>query len=313
VTPSPHSTALLLLCSSLAIPDDPGAALKPLGQRDWSLFSALVVKAGLPGPAQLLEDPDGRLCDRHFPPPLAGRLRALLDRRARLGAELDRLAGLGIRAVTLADPDYPSRLQERLGERAPRVLFLAGDPALLEGEALAVVGSRDVDEPGARFAGRLGRLAAGEGLTVVSGGAKGADLQAMTAAVTAGGAAAGVLADSLERSVAAGGIWELLEAGHLALLTPFHPRATFTVGGAMHRNKLIYALARWGVVVSCRAGSGGTWAGAVENLKHGWAPLFVRSGPDAPAGNRELVARGALPLPDRSAADGELVRLLRSM
>jgi predicted Rossmann fold nucleotide-binding protein DprA/Smf involved in DNA uptake len=54
----------------------------------------------------------------------------------------------------------------------------------------------------------------------------------------------------------------------------------------MERNKLIYALADWAIVVASAAGQGGTWTGALENLKAGWAPLFVRNGSDVPDGNR---------------------------
>ena len=42
--------------------------------------------------------------------------------------------------------------------------------------------------------------------------------------------------------------------------------------------------------------TGGTWAGATENLRAGWVPLFVRDGSDVPAGNRELIARGGRPI-----------------
>ena len=46
----------------------------------------------------------------------------------------------------------------------------------------------------------------------------------------------------------------------------------------MGRNKLIYAHGDWAVVVAAEAETGGTWAGAVECLRSGWTPVFVRSG-----------------------------------
>jgi DNA processing protein len=60
----------------------------------------------------------------------------------------------------------------------------------------------------------------------------------------------------------------------------------------MGRNKLIYALSSAAVVVSSAVDTGGTWAGAIENLRAGWVPLFVRDGQDVPDGNRELIKRG---------------------
>jgi hypothetical protein len=46
-------------------------------------------------------------------------------------------------------------------------------------------------------------------------------------------------------------------------------------------------------VVSSDFQTGGTWAGAVEALKAGWCPVFVRTGEAAPKGNRELLKLGA--------------------
>ena len=64
----------------------------------------------------------------------------------------------------------------------------------------------------------------------------------------------------------------------------------------MGRNKLIYGLSDFAIVVSSDFQTGGTWAGAVEALKAGWCPVFVRDGPDVPKGNRELLRLGAAPL-----------------
>ena len=78
----------------------------------------------------------------------------------------------------------------------------------------------------------------------------------------------------------------------------------------MGSNKLIYCLSDAAVVVSTTAGGGGTWAGATENLKAGWVPLWAWTGEGAPGGNRELLPLGAKPIeaPDVGlfrAGDGE--------
>jgi hypothetical protein len=46
-------------------------------------------------------------------------------------------------------------------------------------------------------------------------------------------------------------------------------------------------------VAASDEGRGGTWAGAVENLKAGWVPVLVRDGAQVPRGNRALIERGA--------------------
>lgn len=78
----------------------------------------------------------------------------------------------------------------------------------------------------------------------------------------------------------------------LLLISPYHPQARFTVGAAMGRNKLIYALSHFAVAISATEGKGGTWSGATENIKYNWVPLFVRDAEDIPDGNRALMRQG---------------------
>jgi predicted Rossmann fold nucleotide-binding protein DprA/Smf involved in DNA uptake len=120
----------------------------------------------------------------------------------------------------------------------------------------------------------------------------------MDGAIQAEGKAIGVLADSLEATIRKPDVRELLLDGRLVLLTPYAPTAGFSVGGAMGRNKVIYGLAEFAVVVSSDFQTGGTWAGAVEVLKAGWCPVFVRSAADAAKGNSELLKLGAASLPE---------------
>jgi predicted Rossmann fold nucleotide-binding protein DprA/Smf involved in DNA uptake len=142
-------------------------------------------------------------------------------------------------------------------------------------------------------------------LAVVSGGARGTDRLAMGAALEGGGMASGVLADSLERTVRQPDLRQLLLDGQLVLVTPYVPSAGFSVGAAMGRNKLVYGLADFALVVSSDFETGGTWAGAVEALKAGWCPVFARDGEAVPRGNRELLKLGAAPVAasDLAAAD----------
>jgi predicted Rossmann fold nucleotide-binding protein DprA/Smf involved in DNA uptake len=161
-----------------------------------------------------------------------------------------------------------------------------------------VIGSRSIDEAAAAFAKEVGRKTVAAGLPVVSGGARGTDRLAMDGAMEAEGTAIGALADSLEATVRKSDVRELLLDGRLILLTPYAPTAGFSVGAAMGRNKLIYGLAEFAVVVQSDFQTGGTWAGAVEALKAGWCPVFVRETAETPKGNRELLKLGAAPLPE---------------
>jgi predicted Rossmann fold nucleotide-binding protein DprA/Smf involved in DNA uptake len=127
----------------------------------------------------------------------------------------------------------------------------------------------------------------------------------MDGALEADGTAIGVLADSLESTVRKSDVRQLLLEGRLLLLTPHSPTAGFTIGGALGRNKMIYGLANYAVIVNSDYQTGGTWAGAVEALKHNWCPTFVRDAEDVGKGNRELIKLGAAPLADSQLATVE--------
>ena len=72
------------------------------------------------------------------------------------------------------------------------------------------------------------------------------------------------------------------------LISSFNPEAGFTVGKAMQRNKYIYCLSDKALVV--RSGiKGGTWEGAIENMKKQWVPIWVRRDSDG-FGNTALLS-----------------------
>lgn len=62
----------------------------------------------------------------------------------------------------------------------------------------------------------------------------------------------------------------------------------------MGRNRLIYTLADYAIVVASDAETGGTWAGATEALKNNWLPVFVLEHEQMPNGNKLLLQKGAL-------------------
>ena len=81
------------------------------------------------------------------------------------------------------------------------------------------------------------------------------------------------------------------------MVTQHNPNAGFSVGAAMGRNRLIYTLADYAIVVASDAETGGTWAGATEALKNNWIPVFVLEHEQMPIGNKLLLQRGALGFP----------------
>ncbi len=227
------------------------------------------------------------------------RLESLLGRGFLLSQAVDRWIARAIWVVSRADATYPRRLKARLKEDAPPVLYGCGDAALLDTGGLAVVGSRHVDDELISYTENVGRLAAEARRTVVSGGAKGIDRAAMHGALQAGGAVAGVMADSLERGALASDNRKPLMDHKLVLISPYDPAAGFNVGHAMQRNKVIYALADAALVVTSDFEKGGTWTGAIEQLeKLHFVPVFVRKGATGGKGNSALLQHGAVPWPN---------------
>ncbi len=283
------SLVLLLLCSQLGLEAD---SAKALTLREWNPIARKLQAASL-RPANLLQFSESDLTHLDISPEHLTRILDLISRVDDLSHELARLARLGIYPLTRSDPDYPQRYRQRLKDSAPPVLFYAGEKTLLGQPGIAVVGSRHLDEAGQQCARFVGNACGISGQVLYSGGAKGVDTISMESALEARGTAVGVLADSLEKATR--NRENALKRGDLCLVTPYSPNAGFSVGAAMGRNRLIYCLADYAIVVASDAETGGTWAGATETLKNGWAPVFVLEHEQMPEGNKQLLQKGALP------------------
>jgi len=293
---TPDSQTMLLLCSHLGPSNDPDTV--PLTLREWNPLARKIAASAIARPGGLLGLSTAniqKLLD--ITDQEAQRLTRLLMRGGGMSIELERLSGLGIHPLTRSDPEYPARYRERLKEAAPAVLFYAGDHKLLGQPGLAVVGSRNVDEAGKVCAEFIGNSCGLSGLILYSGGARGVDTISMKAALDNRGFMVGIIADSLEKTIRIPEYRSTLSKGLACLATPNHPGAHFTVGAAMGRNRLIYTLADYAIVVASDVERGGTWAGAVEALKARWLPVYVLEHPNMPAGNRALLEKGAAPLP----------------
>lgn len=289
--------AILLLCGVFG--ND--RSEKPLTQTEYNGLVLWLMQSGM-RPSDLLQKDQaakavaGTGIDRQ-------RLETLLDRGVQLGFSVEEWQRNGIWIISRSDPDYPARFKKHLKEKAPPLLYGAGDRSLLSGGGVAIVGSRNIDLEGEAFTRETAELCVRNRMPVVSGGARGVDQIAMSAALDAGGTVVGVLAEDLQRKSLERTARYALADGRIVLLSACHPTARFTVGNAMGRNKLIYAMSDYGLVISADYKKGGTWAGAEEELKRTPArPVFVRTGNSTPLGNKKLLELGAVAWP---AAVGE--------
>lgn len=258
-------------------------------------------------PANLLDDEHAPLLEEVDPGIDLDRLRRLLGRRTALDRAATRWGEYGFWVVSPFDDGYPYRFRERVGVKGPLVCYGCGDLSLLSRErcspSLAVVGPRDASPAHVFVASEAGSLAGSAGITVVSGGARGVDQAAMRGALQCGGWTIGVLADRLVKMALQREARDWIEDGQLTLLSTRDPLAGFSVGFAMQRNKLIYALADIALVVGAKHQRGGTWAGAKEQLRqHRFGPVYVLDDGWPDIARDALVQMGAAVWPDPSTA-----------
>jgi predicted Rossmann fold nucleotide-binding protein DprA/Smf involved in DNA uptake len=293
-TVSADTQAILLLCGSFG--ENRQAEPQPLTLKEYNILAKWLQKNQM-RPQDLLtpNQPTDlkNLASEKLDPT---RIESLLERGAKYAFAIEQWTNQGIWIIGRGDAEYPRFLKQRLKHSAPAILYGVGEIELLSKGGLAVVGSRDIDEEAVEYTQQIARICAEENIQIISGGAKGVDQASMLGILEAGGTAIGVLADSLLKAATLGKYRDSIREGQLTLISTYDPSAGFSVGNAMGRNKYIYALANYALVISSSVGKGGTWAGAIEALeKMKDVPLWVRMEDNVPEGNQQLVEQGARP------------------
>ncbi len=293
-TPTQDTQAILLLCARLGQRHD---VAQPLNTRQYAALARWLHERSL-RPGSLLQN-DGRaqLTDLRLKGLDRDQLERLLDRGTALGLMVERWTRSGIWIISRGDDEYPARYKSYLQHGAPPVIYGVGNQLCLRKGGLAIVGSRHASEEDMSFAQRLGGACAEQKISVISGAAKGIDSESMMAAVNQSGAAIGILADGLGRAALGAAYHDAILEGRLTLISPYEPESRWFAFAAMERNKLIYAMADAAVVVASSDEEGGTWAGAVEALKQGRIPIYIKVSGEVPVGNRKLIEAGGQGFP----------------
>ena len=206
-------------------------------------------------PAEFLAASDTERARRGLP---ASAVAARASASIRAGVAADRrwAERAGHHIITRSDPRYPAALRHI--DQPPSVLFIAGDPALLAGPQIAVVGTRKPSRGGIAAAEAFAGHLASAGLTVTSGLAQGIDAAAHEGALLApAGTTIAVMASGPEHHYPrdnarlAGEI-----AGAGALVTEMPVGTPLTRGLFPRRNRLIAGLALAVVVIEAGRRSG---------------------------------------------------------
>lgn len=305
--------AIIALTTPLGLAPGEIGMIAPLSIRTWGRLAVWLDRSGVDA-ASLLErsaeteeiltaiDPSVPLC-----------VDQLLRRRDRVERAVRELEDRGIWIATVGERGYPKRWMQSLGVAGPPLVYGEGVHDNVNHPAIGIVGSRDISERLTGIANDLGAKAVLGGFAVVSGGARGTDRLGMNGALEVGGTVIGILPGHLQRERLHRPNRDDIEKGRLTMISVVHPDAPFEVGNAMYRNRLIYALSELTIVVSTSEGTGGTWRGAIENLKRRWAPLAVWTGRFAPEANHRLVERGAIPLSEIPASSRDVRTLVHDV
>lgn len=291
---SDDTLATLLLNVRLPLKEGKGTTkdeVKSLSIRDWNKVLQWLKQKDMT-PASLIGAKSSSLVGL---PIDQDRLSELIKREYALAMHMDKWQKANIWVMTINESDYPEAFINKLEGRAPPVIFGCGEKSILmnHDRAVAIVGSRRASEADIEYSQELGRSVVKNGYSVVSGAARGIDESAMLGALNESsteGKVAGVVAENLLRKSISLKYRQHLMDHRLVLISPFNPEARFNVGNAMARNKYIYSLAKYSIVVHSDD-KGGTWHGAKENLHHRWSILYVRRSCKA-RGNRKLINIG---------------------
>jgi DNA processing protein len=207
-----------------------------------------------------------------------------------------RIESQGIKILTWKDAAYPQRLKEI--EQPPPVLYVRGEYLPDDLYAVAIVGTRRVTPYGRQITEELSSYLASNGITVVSGLARGVDAIAHQTALKAGGRTLAVLGSGVDkiyppehRQLAQ----QMMEQG--AIVSDYAPGTPPDASNFPPRNRIISGLSLAVVVVEAGETSGAliTAEFAAEQGREIFAVPGSILAPQS-KGTNKLIQKGALPL-----------------
>ena len=208
---------------------------------------------------------------------------------------MSRIGALGITILTWEDESYPSRLKEI--DQPPPVLYVRGSLTTDDSWAVAVVGTRRVSAYGRQVAEELATFLANNGVTVVSGLARGVDAISHESALKAGGRSIAVLGCGVDRIYPPEHTQlaeKMIESG--AIISDYAPGTPPDASNFPPRNRIISGLSIATVVVEAGDKSGAliTAQFAVDQGREVFAVPGNILSPQSKGTNR-LISDGAHP------------------
>lgn len=226
----------------------------------------------------------------------------LAERVVGAGRQMDldqvwaKIEAQGINILTWADEEYPARLREI--DQPPPVLYIRGEYLQDDLFAVAIVGTRKVTPYGRQVTEELASFLAANGITVVSGLARGVDAIAHQTALKVGGRTMAILGSGVDRIYPPehrGLAEQMMERG--AVISDYAVGTPPDASNFPPRNRIISGLSLAVVVVEAAETSGAliTAEFAAEQGREVFAIPGNIYAPQSKGVNR-LIQKGAQPL-----------------
>jgi DNA processing protein len=227
----------------------------------------------------------------------------------RADEEASELASRGVGALLLGSSEYPYLLSRV--RTAPPFLFYMGTADLLTAQGIGMCGSRKASDEGLRAAVACGEVATQQGLTVVSGYARGVDTASHVSALSSGGSTVIVLPEGINHfRVKRGTVADVWNEERVLVVSQFSPGRPWSAGNAMARNNVIIGLSLALVVVEASE-KGGTLAAGTRALRLN-KPVFAIEFAVNPRGNAELIRQGAVSIRNRTELRTRLMEVAKN-
>ena len=219
---------------------------------------------------------------------------------ARQKVDLDqvwaKIESQGIKILTWQDEAYPSRLKEI--DQPPPVMYIRGEYLPDDLFAVAIVGTRRVTPYGRQITEEISSFLASNGITVVSGLARGVDAIAHQTALNSGGRTIGILGSGVDKIYPPEHLKlaeQMMERG--AIISDYAPGTPPDASNFPPRNRIISGLSLAVVVIEAGETSGAliTAEFAAEQGREVFAVPGSILAPQS-KGTNKLIQNGALPL-----------------
>lgn len=227
----------------------------------------------------------------------------------RADEEASELSDRRVGAVLFGSPEYPHLLSQV--RAAPPFLFYTGAADLLTADGIGMCGSRNASDEGLRAATACGEVATQQGLTVVSGYARGVDTTTHVSALSSGGSTVIVLPEGINHfRVKSGPVADAWNTERVLVVSQFSPSRPWSAGNAMARNNVIIGLSLALVVVEAGE-KGGTLAAGTKALQLN-KPVLALAFALNPRGNAALIRQGAISIRNRTELRARLMEVAKN-